>query len=147
MKIVNRRARYEYQIIKEYDAGIVLTGGEVKSIRLGNANIKESYIWIRNNEVWIKNMYVSKYKQEHHLIKHDEMREKKLLLNKDEIKKIKKSIQEKGTTCVPLEIFLSNNRLKVKIAVAKGKKIHDKKESIKNRDIKMDLKRNNNIKI
>lgn len=137
----NRRAFYEYSIIEEYDCGVVLHGSEVKSIRLGNVTISDSFIYIKSGEVWIKNLKVARYKQAHRLEIHDENRDKKLLLTKKQIDKIGKSLQDAGVTCIPLSIFIKNNRIKIKIAIAKGKKLWDKRESIKNRDIERDSRR------
>lgn len=137
----NRKAFYEYHIIEEYDCGIVLLGSEVKSIRMGNVTISDSFVYIKDGEVWIKNLKVARYKQAHRLEVHDENRDKKLLLTRKQIEKIGKSLQDTGITCVPLSIFIKDNRIKVKIAVAKGKKLYDKRSAIKDRDIKRDLQR------
>lgn len=141
MLVLNRKARYEYVVIEEFTAGMVLFGSEVKSIRSGNVTLSESFIFIKDSEVWIKNMHVAKYKQSHKLEIHDESRDKKLLLNKKEIDRISKKVIDKGTTIIPLGIFVSNNKLKMKIAVAKGKKDYDKRNSIKERDLKRELQR------
>ncbi len=142
MLVLNRKARYEYAVIEEFTAGMVLQGSEVKSIRSGNVTLSESFVFIKDGEVWIKNMHVAKYKQSHKLEVHDENRDKKLLLNKKEIDRIGKKLLDKGTTVIPLGIFISNNKLKLKIAVAKGKKNWDKRETIKERDLKRELQRN-----
>ena len=141
MLVLNRKARYEYAVIEEFTAGMVLFGSEVKSIRSGNVTLSESFIFIKDGEVWIKNMHVAKYKQSHKLEVHDESRDKKLLLNKKEIERISKKVIDKGTTIIPLGIFISNNKLKMKIAVAKGKRDYDKRNSIKERDLKRELQR------
>jgi SsrA-binding protein len=141
MKISNRKAFFEYFILDEYVAGVVLVGSEVKSIRQGDANINESYVFINNDEIWIKNMYISKYKQANTIEKNDENRDRKLLLNKKEIQKIQKSLQDNGITIIPLEVFLLNNKVKIKIGIAKGKKLYDKRETIKKRDVDRELKR------
>lgn len=141
MLVLNRKSRYEYTVIEEFTAGMVLFGSEVKSIRSGNVTLSESFIFIKDGEVWIKNMHVAKYKQSHKLEVHDESRDKKLLLNKKEIERISKKVIDKGTTIIPLGIFVSNNKLKMKIAVAKGKKDYDKRNSIKERDLKRELQR------
>lgn len=141
MLVLNRKARYEYAVIEEFTAGMVLFGSEVKSIRSGNVTLSESFIFIKDGEVWIKNMHIAKYKQSHKLEVHDESRDKKLLLNKKEIERISKKVIDKGTTIIPLGIFISNNKLKMKIAVAKGKKDYDKRNSIKERDLKRELQR------
>ena len=142
MKITtNKKAYFEYSVLESFDAGIKLIGNEVKSIRRSDVTISDSFVYIKNGELFIKNMKVAKYKQAHMLDKHDENREKKLLLNRREINKIEKLIQVVGTTIIPLEIFVSNNLIKVKIGVCKGKKLWNKKEDIKNRDIDRDAKR------
>ena len=142
MKITtNKKAYFEYSVLESFDAGIILIGNEVKSIRRNDVTITDSFVYIKNGELFIKNMKVAKYKQAHMLDKHDESREKKLLLNRKEINKIEKLIQGVGTTIIPLEIFVSKNLIKVKIGVCKGKKLWNKKEDIKNRDIDRDAKR------
>ena len=142
MKITtNKKAYFEYSVIESFDAGIMLIGNEVKSIRRNDVTIADSFVYIKNGELFIKNMKVAKYKQSHMLDKHDENREKKLLLNRKEINKIEKLIQGVGTTIIPLEVFVSKNLIKVKIGVCKGKKLWNKKEDIKNRDIDRDAKR------
>ena len=142
MKITtNKKAYFEYSVLESFDAGIILVGNEVKSIRRNDVTIADSFVYIKNGELFIKNMKVAKYKQSHMLDKHDENREKKLLLNRKEINKIEKLIQGVGTTIIPLEVFVSNNLIKVKIGVCKGKKLWNKKEDIKNRDIDRDAKR------
>jgi SsrA-binding protein len=142
MKITsNRKAYFEYSVLESFDAGIKLIGNEVKSIRRSDVTIADSFVYIKNGELFIKNMKVAKYKQSHMLDKHDENREKKLLLNRREINKIEKLIQAVGTTIIPLEVFISKNLIKVKIGVCKGKKLWNKKEDIKSRDIDRDSKR------
>ncbi len=142
MKITtNKKAYFEYSVLESFDAGIILIGNEVKSIRRSDVTIADSFVYIKNGELFIKNMKVAKYKQSHMLDKHDDNREKKLLLNRKEINKIEKLIQGVGTTIIPLEVFVSNNLIKVKIGVCKGKKLWNKKEDIKNRDIDRDAKR------
>ena len=146
MIVNNRKARYSFDVIEEFDCGIILTGGEVKSIRMGNVTIGDSFAYMKAGEVWIKNMKVAPYKQAHKLDKHDENRDKKLLLNRRELNKIDKLLQDKGTTIVPLSIFINKNRLKVKIGVCKGKKLWNKKEDIKSRDLDRDAKRELNLR-
>jgi SsrA-binding protein len=147
MIALNRRARYEYTFIEEFDCGIILVGSEVKSVRMGNVTLIDAFIYIKDNEVWIKNLKIAPYKSAHTLDIHEENRDKKLLLNKKEIVRIKRKLEDKGITAIPLGMFVKNNKIKIKIAVAKGKKTWDKKEDIKARDIKLDLKRNLNINI
>ena len=142
MSIVNnRKAYFEYHVLEEFEAGIVLLGSEVKSIRMGNVTLADSFIYLKSGEVWIKNFKVARYKQTHISEKHEENREKKLLLTKNQIIKISKMMEDKGTTCVPLSVFSKNNKLKVKIGVVKGKKLYDKRQSIKERDVKREMQR------
>lgn len=137
----NRKANYEYHIIEQWVAGIVLFGNEVKSIRAGNVNITDSFIYMKDGEVWLKNLKVSRYSQMHPSDKHEENRDKKLLLTKKQIQKISKELQNTGITCIPLSVFVQKNKIKVNIAVVKGKKNYDKRQSIKERDIKRELQR------
>ncbi len=142
MKITtNRKAYFEYFVLEDFDAGLMLLGAEVKSVREGNVSIVDCFAYIANGEVWLKNMKVARYKQTHMAEKHDENRDKKLLLNRKEIDRIEKLLQDKGTTMVPLEIFTSRNRVKVKLGVVKGKKLYDKRETIKKRDMDREIRR------
>lgn len=141
MKITtNRKAYYEYFVLEDFDAGVMLLGSEVKSIRKGNVTIADCFAYITNGEVWLKNMKVARYKQTHVAEKHDESRDKKLLLNRKEINRIEKLLQDKGTTMVPLEIFTAHNRVKVKLGVVKGKKLYDKRAAIKKRDMDREIR-------
>jgi SsrA-binding protein len=142
MIALNRRARYEYTFIEEFDCGIILVGSEVKSVRMGNVTMVDAFIYIKDNEVWIKNLKVAPYKSAHTLDKHEENRDKKLLLNKKEITRIKRKLDDKGITAIPLGMFIKNNRIKIKIAVAKGKKTWDKRSTIKERDLTREMQRN-----
>lgn len=137
MEILNRKAKYEYFIEESYEAGIVLTGTEIKSIRNGICNIKDCYGIIKDNEIYLLNMYVGQYK-EGNIFNHNETRTRKLLLHKKEIVKIKKYLEIKGYTIVPIKLYFKNNLLKVQLGVCRGKKDYDKRESIKERDIKRD---------
>jgi SsrA-binding protein len=142
MSIVNnKKAYFEYFVLEEYEAGIVLTGSEVKSIREANVTLLDSFIYLRDGEVWIKNLKIARYKQNHPSNLHEENRDKKLLLTKKEISKISRKLEDAGTTCVPLSIFNKRNKIKVKIGVVRGKKLWDKRNSIKERDMKRDLQR------
>jgi SsrA-binding protein len=136
MEILNRKARYDYEIHDTYEVGIVLTGNEIKSVRKGSVNLKDSYIIIRNNEAYILNMHITNYDKA--VFKEEETRTRKLLLHKDEILKINDKISIKGFTLVPLRLYFKNGKAKLEIGVAKGKHTYDKKESIKERDIKRD---------
>ena len=138
MEILNRKATHDYFIEETIEAGIVLTGTEIKSIRAGNCNIKDCYGIIRNNEVFLLNMYVGQYK-EGNIFNHEETRRRKLLLHKKEIKKLVQAIELKGLTLVPLKLYFKNNKLKVALGVCRGKKDYDKRESIKERDIKREV--------
>lgn len=139
--VTNRKAFYEYHVLEEFEAGIMLLGSEVKSIREGNVTLTDSFIYLKSGEVWIKNFKVARYKQTHFAEKHEDNRDKKLLLTKVQIVKISRMMDDKGITCVPLSVFTKNNKLKVKIGVVKGKKLYDKRASIKERDIKRELQR------
>ena len=143
MKLIatNKKANYEYYIISTFEAGIVLTGCEVKSIRLGLTNLQDSFITFdKRNECFIKNMHIATYKDAS-LDKPDEKRSRKLLLNKQEIKKIMTKVKEKGFTCIPMKVYLKDSLVKLEIAIAKGKHTYDKKDTIAKRDIERDTQR------
>jgi len=139
-KIVNKKAYFEFHILKEFEAGIQLFGSEVKSLRNGNANIGDGYCYVWNNEVFIKSIYISKYEESSYM-NHEERRDRKLLLHKKEIRDIIKLIQDNGTTVIPLELFVRKGRFKLKIGVAKGKKLWDKRQTIKQRESKREIER------
>ena len=141
MEILNRKARYDYEIEDTYEAGIVLTGTEIKSIREGKVNIKDSYAIIRNNEIYLLNTHISTYK-EGNIFNHKEDITRKLLIHKKEILKLRDKLEVEGYTLVPLKIYFVKNKAKVLIGVAKGKKNYNKKETIKERDIKREMERN-----
>lgn len=136
----NRKARHDYFIEKTYEAGIALKGTEVKSIRAGKANLKESYCVIRNNEAFVVGMHISPYK-EGNIFNVDPLRNRKLLLNKREILRINQEVMQKGMAVIPLSLYLKNGLIKMEIAIARGKKLYDKRESMKERDIKRSLER------
>ena len=138
MEINNKKAYHDYFIGDTYEAGIVLKGTEIKSLRVNGANIKDSYIVIRNNEAFIINMHISHYEQGN-IFNHEETRTRKLLLNKKEIYKIRDKITLDGSTVVPLKLYFKNGKAKLLIGTAKGKKNYDKRESIKERDVKREL--------
>ena len=142
MKIIatNKKAYFDYFIISTFEAGIVLAGSEVKSIRLGHNNLKDSFITFSHNEAFIKNMHISNYKDAT-IDKLDEKRSRKLLLNSSEIAKLISKTQEKGFTCVPLKIYLKDNLIKIEIALAKGKHLYDKKKTLAEKDIKRETER------
>ncbi len=140
MEIYNRKARHAYFIEDTYEAGIELTGTEIKSIRAGNCNIKDSYAIIRNKEVFLINMFVSPYK-EGNIFNHQETRTRKLLLHKKEINKLEEKIEQQGLTLIPIKLYFKNNKLKVELAVCRGKNNYDKRETIKERDIKRSIEK------
>jgi len=130
---VNRKARHEYHILDSYEAGIVLKGTEVKSIREGNVNLKDSYAIIKYSEVFLINMHIGPYKQGN-IFNHEPLRDRKLLLNKREIRKLIGKVEEKGMTLVPLKLYFKRGIVKIELALAKGKILYDKRESIAKRD-------------
>jgi SsrA-binding protein len=139
---LNRKARHDYFIEDTLEAGIVLKGVEIKSIREGKANLRDSFVVVRNGEAWVRNLHVSPYNQAStHEDGLDPMRPRKLLLHKRQIRKLEASMARDGMTIVPLRLYLKNNRLKVEIGVAKGKKLHDKRDSIAERDSKRQIDR------
>ena len=140
MEIINRKARHEYNILENYIAGLVLQGSEVKSIKAGKANIGDAYCVITNGEVWMKNSHVSKYDSDK-FTNHEEKRDRKLLLNKKEIRRLASDVQNPGYTIIPLKMFIMKGKIKVEIGLCKGKKDYDKRESIKERDTKRELDR------
>ena len=140
MEILNRKAKYDYQIFETYEAGIVLTGTEVKSIRNGKCNLKDSYVVINNNEVYVLNMHISNY-EKGSFNNVDEKRTRKLLLNRKEINKINEKIKIKGFTIVPLKLYFIKGKAKLEIGVAKGKHTYDKRETINERDINKSIKK------
>ncbi len=141
MEIINRKAKFDYFIEEEYEAGIVLTGTEIKSVRNGHCNIKDSYGIIKNGEIFLLNMFIGQYK-EGNIFNHDETRTRKLLLHKKEIKRISQAIEVQGLTLVPLKLYFKDRRLKVLLGVCKGKKTFDKRETIKERDLKREVQKN-----
>ena len=137
---VNRKARHEYYIIQTYEAGIVLVGTEVKALRQGKANLVDSYAALNDGEVWLYGAHISVYEQGN-INNHEPTRTRKLLLNKSEIKKLIGKVKEKGLTLIPLRLYFRNGKVKVELALAKGKKVYDKRESIAKRDMKRDQER------
>ena len=141
MDIKNKKAYFEYEILEKFVAGMQLMGSEVKSIREGKANIQESFCYFKKNELWIRGLHVSEYEQAAHY-GHKALRERKLLLTKRELKKLQDKTKEKGLTIVALKLFLSaRGWVKLEVGLAKGKKIYDKRNTIKDRDAKRDLDR------
>ena len=140
IEIKNKKATFDYFIEEEIECGIVLKGTEIKSIRNGQANIKDCYAIIKNNEVFLLNMFISKY-ENGSIFNHDERRTRKLLLNKKEILKLRDKVEISGYTLVPIKLYFKGNKSKILLGVAKGKKNYDKRESIKEKDIKRDIEK------
>ncbi len=136
----NRKARHDYHIIDSYEAGIVLKGSEVKSCRLGKANLKDGYGRIKGGEIYLVNAHISPYTYAHQL-NHEPLRERKLLFHKREIKKLYGKMRERGFSLIPLKMYFRNGKVKVEMAVAKGKRLHDKREDIKKRDFAREAER------
>ena len=136
----NKKAYHDYFIEDTYECGIVLSGTEVKSLRMGKGSIKESYVRIRNEEVVILGMHISPY-EKGNIFNRDPLRERKLLMHKKEIRKLQGKLTEKGYTLVPLQVYFSGSLVKVEIALAKGKKLYDKREAIAKKDAMRDLER------
>jgi len=134
--IVNRRAGFEYIFLEKYVAGMVLTGTEIKSIREGKVNLQDAYCVFNGSELYVKNLHISPYSEGTHY-NHNALRDRKLLLNKRELRKLSGKLKDQGLTIIPIRIFNSERGLaKIEIALAKGKKLYDKRESIKERDVK-----------
>lgn len=137
----NRSAGFEYFIEEKFEAGIVLEGAEVKALRMGNCNLKDSFCFIRGGEVQLKNMHIPVYDKAGAFNSKEAKRDRKLLLHKREIDKIVGKINAKGMTLVPISLYFKNNLIKVEVALCRGKQSYDKKESIKQRDMKRDIER------
>lgn len=140
MEIVNRKARFDYEIEETLEAGIALKGTEIKSLRMGKANIKDSYIIIKNNEAYLLNAHISSY-EKGNIFNHEELRTRKLLLNKKEIYKLRDKTEISGYTIIPLKIYFKGPFAKVTIALAKGKKLYDKRRIIKEREINREMQK------
>ncbi len=135
MKIIcqNKKASFEYFILDKYEAGIKLKGTEIKSIRLGHISINDSYVEIKDNKVFIRNMFIGKYEYGN-LFNHDELRVRELLLNKSEIRKLANKVKLEGLTIIPLKAYFKESLVKIEIGLAKGKKLYDKRETLKKKD-------------
>ena len=141
MEIKNRKANFEYFIEERYEAGIELKGTEIKSIRKGSCDIKDSFIIIKNQEAFLLNTYIAKY-EEGNIFNHEERRTRKLLLHKKEIKKLLEASSKDGYSLIPLSIYLKKGKAKVEVGDCKGKKLYDKRETIKKRDLERENSRN-----
>ncbi|RQH17917.1 SsrA-binding protein SmpB [Okeania hirsuta] len=137
----NRQARFNYHIIETYEAGVALQGTEVKSIREGKVNLRDGYALIRNNEAWLLNVHISPYQKAGEFFNHEPRRSRRLLLHKQEIRKLIGKVEQQGLTLVPLRMYFKRGWVKVDIALAQGKKLHDKRETIKQRDDKRTMQR------
>ncbi|MBE9097891.1 SsrA-binding protein SmpB [Vacuolonema iberomarrocanum] len=137
----NRQARYLYEILDTYEAGIELKGTEVKSVRQGKSNLRDGYATIRDEEVWLNNVHISPHDTASQVFNHDPRRSRKLLLHKDEIRRLIGKVEQKGLTLIPLRLYLKGGRVKVAIALARGKKVYDKREDLKRKQEKRDIER------
>lgn len=135
MEIKNKKASFDYFIEETIECGIELKGTEIKSLRKGAGDLKDTFALIKKNEVYLLNMYIAKY-EEGNRFNHDERRTRKLLLHKQEIKKIKEKIEREGYSLVPVKAYLKENKVKILLGIAKGKKLYDKRQTIKERDLK-----------
>jgi len=138
--VQNRRARHDFFVEESIECGIALHGTEVKSMRQGKVNLKESYAQVRDNEVLVQSMHISPYEQGS-IYNTDPMRPKKLLLHKSEIRKLKAQVQQKGYTLIPLQVYLKDGRMKLELGVCRGKQLHDKRDDVADRDAKRDMER------
>jgi SsrA-binding protein len=136
----NRKARHEYFILDTYEAGIELRGSEIKSIRAGQISLSEAYIKIDGQEAWLVDAHIAPYEQAN-LYNHDPLRPRRLLLHRDEIRKLWDTVRQKGVTVIPLRVYLKNGRGKVEIATAKGKKLYDKRAEIARKDVEREMQR------
>ncbi len=139
ISVKNRKSSFEFELLDEFECGIVLVGSEVKSIRNGNVSITEAYCYVNNNEVFIKSMHIQELKNS--AVQHEPTRERKLLLTKKEISKISIQLKNNGLTLIPTYLYNKKGLIKIKISLAKGKKLYDKRDSIKKKDVERDLKR------
>lgn len=136
----NRKARHDYFVEERYEAGIILTGTEIKSIRAARVNLKDSYAEIINGEVWLNQMHISPYEQGNRF-NHDPLRKRKLLLNRSEIGKMVGKVQQQGMTLIPLKIYIKQGLAKIELGLCKGKKNYDKRDDLANRDAKRQMER------
>jgi SsrA-binding protein len=137
----NRKARFLYDILETYEAGIQLMGTEVKSIRAGKVNLQDGYALVRNGEAWLLNVHISPYTSSSQYFNHDPRRTRKLLLHRQEIRKLIGKVEQQGLTLVPLKLYLKRGLVKISIGLAKGKKLHDKREDLKRRQDQREMQR------
>lgn len=136
----NRKARFNYEILEKFEAGLVLVGSEVKSLRAGKANLSDSYAAVTKNELWLINSHIDKYPAANQF-NHEERRERKILMHRREIDRLRGKIQEKGLTMIPLSLYFKEGRVKVGLGLGRGKKAHDKRETKKRREVDRELRR------
>lgn len=141
MEINNKKAYFDYNIEDSIECGIVLQGTEIKSLRKGSGDLKDTFAIIKNDEVYLLNMYIAKY-EEGNRYNHDERRSRKLLLHKSEIRKLKNIVSREGYNLVPLKVYFKGDKIKILLGIAKGKKLYDKRQSIKERDLKREQNKN-----
>ncbi len=141
MEISNKKAYFDYNIEDSIECGIVLQGTEIKSLRKGSGDLKDTFAIIKNDEVYLLNMYIAKY-EEGNRYNHDERRSRKLLLHKSEIRKLKNIVSREGYNLVPLKAYFKGDKIKILLGIAKGKKLYDKRQSIKERDLKREQNKN-----
>lgn len=147
IEIVNRRAKFEYHFVDTYEAGLVLQGTEIKSIRQGNANLSDAYCYFKDGELYIKSMYIAEYENGTYA-NHEARRTRKILLHRRELKKLERRVKEKGMTIVPYRLYLSDRGIaKLEIALTQGKKSYDKRQTIKERDSKREMSRMKKIRL
>lgn len=137
--VVNRRARHEYEILDRFEAGIALLGSEVKSLRAGRANLQESFVALKDDGAFLLQCHISPYSHANQQ-NHEPLRPRRLLLHQHELLKLRRGVAEKGMTIVPLRLYLRGSRVKVEIALVKGKKLHDKRQSLKERDARREIR-------
>lgn len=137
----NRQARHEYEILETFEAGLELLGTEVKSIRAGKVNLRDGYALIRDEEIWLHNVHISPHSTTNKVFNHDPRRTRKLLLHRDEIRRLIGKVEQKGLTLIPLKMILKRGWVKVDLALARGKKLHDKRESLKRKQEKREIER------
>ena len=141
----NRKAKFEYFLLEKLEAGIALHGSEIKSIRAGQISLAESFVQVNEREAWLMDAHIAPYEQSGKFFNHEPRRPRKLLLHSDEIRKLWESVRQKGMTIVPTRVYLKDGRAKVEIAVAKGKKLYDKRDAIAKRDAERDLKQGQDV--
>ncbi len=139
IEIKNKKAYFDYTILENLEAGISLTGTEIKSIRKGSVDLKDTFVTIKNNEAYIINMYIAKYEQGN-IFNHEERRTRKLLLHKKEILKLKEKIKTEGLTLIPLKLYFKKNKVKILVGTCKGKKLYDKRAALKEKDLKREVR-------